>query len=212
MSTADQVEDREKVQFWFDPICPWAWITSRWMLEVEKVRPVETEWRIMSLAYLNVTQHGGEGMAPEYLERLQRAWGPIRVCAAASAEKGEDILGPLYTAMGTRFHVEGRRGDPAIVTEALAEVGLPESLAEAASSTDYDETIKRSHHEAFDRVGIDVGTPVIGVRGDIFFGPVVTPAPKGEAAARLWDGFVLVTGIDGFFEIKRTRDRKPSFE
>jgi hypothetical protein len=114
--------------------------------------------------------------------------------------------------MGTRFHVEGRRGDPAIVPEALAEVGLPESLAEAASSTDYDETIKRSHHEAFDRVGIDVGTPVIGVRGDIFFGPVVTPAPKGEAAARLWDGFLLVTGIDGFFEIKRTRDRRPSFE
>ena len=212
MSTAVQAEEREKVQFWFDPICPWAWITSRWMLEVEKLRPVETDWRIMSLAYLNVTQHGGEGMAPEYLERLEQAWGPVRVCAAAGAEKGDDILGPLYTAIGTRFHVEGRRGDPAVVTEALAEVGLPESLAEAAVSTDYDETIKKSHHEAFDRVGLDVGTPVIGVRGDIFFGPVVTPAPRGEAAARLWDGFLLVTGIDGFFEIKRTRDRPPSFE
>jgi hypothetical protein len=202
----------EEVQFWFDPICPWAWITSRWMLQVEKVRPVETDWRVMSLAYLNLTQHEGKGLSDDYLERMGRAWGPIRVCAAAAAEKGDGVLGDIYTALGTRFHVEGRREDPNVIPEALAEVGLPGSLAEAATSTEFDESIKKSHHEAFDQVGIDVGTPVIRVRGNAFFGPVVTPAPKGEAAGKLWDGFVLIAESDGVFEIKRTRDRRPSFE
>jgi hypothetical protein len=200
------------VQFWFDPVCPWAWITSRWMLEVEKVRPVRTEWRIMSLAYLNLTQHEGKGLSEDYLERMNLAWGPVRVCAAAAKEKGPDILGPLYTALGTRFHVERRREDPAVIPESLADVGLPESLAAAASSTELDELIKASHHEAFDQVGLDVGTPVIRIGGNALFGPVITPAPKGEAAGRLWDGLVLVTEADGFFELKRTRDRKPSFE
>jgi 2-hydroxychromene-2-carboxylate isomerase len=205
-------EKREKAQFWFDPVCPWAWITSRWILQVEHVRPVQTEWRIMSLAYLNLDQHEGKDLSEDYLERMKLAWGPVRVCAAAAKSKGGDILGPLYTAMGTRFHVQERRGDPTVLAESLAEVGLPESLAEAATSTEFDESIKRSHHEAFDEVGLDVGTPVIRIRGNALFGPVITPAPKGEAAGRLWDGLVLVTEADGFFELKRTRDRKPSFE
>jgi len=207
-----QPEARDDVQFWFDPVCPWAWITSRWMLEVEKVRPVRTDWRIMSLAYLNLMQHEGKGLTEEYQERMSRAWGPIRVCAAAAEQSGPGILGPLYTALGTRFHNEGRREDPAVITEALAEAGLPESLAKAATSTEYDEAIKRSHHEAFDDVGLDVGTPVIRIRGKALFGPVITPAPKGEAAGRLWDGVALVTEADGFFELKRTRNQKPSFE
>jgi len=207
-----QPDVRENVQFWFDPVCPWAWITSRWMLEVEKVRPVQADWRIMSLAYLNLTQHEGKGLNEDYLKRMSLAWGPVRICAAAAQEKGPDILGPLYTALGTRFHVEGRREDPAVIPEALAEVGLPASLADAAKSTEFDEQIKASHHEAFDEVGLDVGTPVIRISGKALFGPVITPAPKGEAAGRLWDGLVLVTEADGFFELKRTRDRKPSFE
>jgi 2-hydroxychromene-2-carboxylate isomerase len=207
-----QPDARENVQFWFDPVCPWAWITSRWMLEVEKVRPVRPDWRIMSLAYLNLQQHEGKGLNEDYLERMSRAWAPVRICAAAAQQKGPDILGPLYTALGTRFHVEGRREDPAVITEALAEVGLPESLARAATSTEFDEQIKASHNEAFDEVGLDVGTPVIRIGGKALFGPVITPAPKGEAAGRLWDGLVLVTQADGFFELKRTRDRKPSFE
>jgi hypothetical protein len=207
-----QLDARENVQFWFDPVCPWAWITSRWMLEVEKVRPVRPDWRIMSLAYLNLSQHEGKGLDEDYLKRMSLAWGPVRICAAAAKEKGPDILGPLYTALGTRFHVEGRRADPAVITEALAEVGLPESLASAATSTEFDEQIKASHHEAFDEVGLDVGTPVIRIGGKALFGPVITPAQKGEAAGRLWDGLVLVTEADGFFELKRTRDRKPSFE
>jgi len=179
---------------------------------VQNVRPVQPDWRIMSLAYLNLTQHEGKDLSEDYLERMGRAWGPIRVCAAAAQHSGPDILGPLYTAIGTKFHVEGRREDPTVLPEALAEVGLPASLASAAQSDEFDAEIKRSHHEAFDDVGLDVGTPVIRIRGRAIFGPVITPAPKGEAAGRLWDGLVLVTEADGFFELKRTRDRKPSFD
>ena len=207
-----EAPDREDMQFWFDPLCPWAWITSRWMLEVEKVRPVHVDWRIMSLAYLNLEQHEGKGLNEEYLARMSKAWGPVRVAAAAAAEAGPGILGPLYTAIGTRIHNQGRREDPAVLSEALTEVGLPASLADAAESTEFDEAIKKSHHEAFDEVGLDVGTPVIRIRGKALFGPVITPAPKGEAAGELWDGLVLVTKADGFFELKRSRDRRPSFD
>jgi hypothetical protein len=202
---------RETVPFWFDPVCPWAWITSRWLLEVARVRPVTPDWRIMSLAYLNLVQHEGKDLSPEYQERMELAWGPVRVCAAAAQHFGPGVLGPLYTALGTRLHVQGRRDDPAVIPEALAEAGLPESLAGVATSTEFDELVKNSHHEAFDEVGLDVGTPVIRIRGRALFGPVITPAPKGEAAGRLWDGLVLVAGADGFFELKRTRDRKPEF-
>jgi hypothetical protein len=207
-----QTQPQEDVQFWFDPLCPWAWITSRWILEVEKVRPVRTEWRIMSLAYLNLVQHEGQGQSEEYLERMSRAWGPVRVCAAAAEQAGPGILGPLYTAIGTRLHNEGRRDDPSVIPEALAEVGLPASLADAAESTEFDQVIKESHNQAFDEVGLDVGTPVVRVRGRALFGPVITPTPRGEAAGRLWDGLALVAEADGFFELKRSRDRKPSFE
>jgi 2-hydroxychromene-2-carboxylate isomerase len=209
--TAD-AQEREEMQFWFDPLCPWAWITSRWMLEVEQVRPVRVDWRIMSLAYLNLVQHEGKGLNEEYLERMNKAWGPVRVCAAAAADAGPAILGPLYTAIGTRFHNQGRRDDPAVIPEALAEVGLPAWLADAAETAEFDDAIKKSHHEAFDEVGLDVGTPVVKIRGKALFGPVITPAPKGEAAGELWDGLVLVSKADGFFELKRSRDRKPTFD
>jgi 2-hydroxychromene-2-carboxylate isomerase len=207
-----QPDAKQDVQFWFDPVCPWAWITSRWILEVEKVRPIRPDWRIMSLAYLNITQHEGKDLSPEYLERMGRAWGPVRVCAAAAQHSGPEILGPLYTAIGTRFHNEGRREDPGVLVEAVTEVGLPASIADAATSTEFDDVIKASHHEAFDEVGLDVGTPVVRIGGKALFGPVITPAPKGEAAGRLFDGLSLVSEADGFFELKRTRDRKPSFE
>jgi mycothiol-dependent nitroreductase-like protein len=205
-------QSQETVQFWFDPLCPWAWITSRWILEVEKVRPVRAEFKVMSLAYLNLIQHEGQGLTEEYLERMAKAWGPIRVVAAAGEQRGPEVYGPLYTAIGTRLHNQGRREDPAVIPEALKEVGLPESLISAAESEEYDGLIKESHHEAFDDVGTDVGTPVIRVRGKTIFGPVITPAPKGEAAGTLFDGVALVCQADGFFELKRTRDRKPSFE
>jgi 2-hydroxychromene-2-carboxylate isomerase len=209
--TAD-TQDREDMQFYFDPLCPWAWIASRWMLEVEKVRPVRVDWRIMSLAYLNLVQHQGEGLSEDDVERMSRAWGPVRVCAAAAADAGPGILGPLYTAIGTRFHNQGRRDDPAVIPEALEEAGLPAWLVDATETSEFDDAIKKSHHEAFDEVGLDVGTPVVKIRGKALFGPVITPAPKGEAAGELWDGLVLVSKADGFFELKRSRDRRPSFD
>jgi 2-hydroxychromene-2-carboxylate isomerase len=209
--TADP-QATEDMQFWFDPLCPWAWITSRWMLEVERVRPVRVDWRMMSLAYLNLVQHEGQGLSEEYLARMSKAWGPIRVCAAAAAHSGPSVLGPLYTEIGTRFHNQGRREDPAVLPEALTAAGLPAALADAATSDEFEKAILASHHEAFDEVGIDVGTPVIRIRGKAIFGPVITPAPRGEAAGQLWDGLVLVTGADGFFELKRSRNRAPSFD
>ena len=199
------------VEFFVDPSCPWAWITSRWMLEVEQVRPVTTTWHLMSLAYLNLVQHDGEGLSEEYLERMQQAWGPVRLVAAAQAQRGDDIVLPLYTAIGTQFHIQQRR-DADALAEAVAEVGLPPSILEAATSTEFDDIIKASHQKGMDQVGLDVGTPVISVEGVAFFGPVVTPIPRAEAAGKLWDGVLAVAGTDGFFELKRTRDRKPSFD
>jgi 2-hydroxychromene-2-carboxylate isomerase len=204
--------DGVQVPFWFDPLCPWAWITSRWLLEVEQVRPVRADWRIMSLAYLNLDQRGGKGISEDYRELMNTAWGSVRVCAAAAEHAGRPVLGPLYTAIGTRLHNQRRREDPTIITEALAEAGLPASLAAAAASTEFDQRIKDSHHEAFDEVGLDVGTPVLRITGTTLFGPVITPAPRGEAAGQLWDGLALVAATDGFFELKRSRNVKPSFD
>ncbi|HEY3562915.1 MAG TPA: DsbA family protein [Kribbella sp.] len=198
--------------FWFDPACPWAWMTSRWMLEVEQVRDVKTTWHVMSLAVLNA---GRDELDEKYKSFLTNAWGPVRVLIAAEQAHGNEVLLPLYTALGQRIHLEGRGivdGVDGLIREALAEVGLPESLAEAAGSDRYDDALKKSHHAGMDQVGMEVGTPVISVEGTAFFGPVVTPAPKGEAAGKLWDGVRLVAGTEGFFEIKRTRDRGPIFD
>jgi 2-hydroxychromene-2-carboxylate isomerase len=199
----------ETVDFWFDPLCPWAWMTSRWMLQVEKVRDVKTNWHVMSLAVLN---EGRDELSDEYKELMKKAMGPVRVCIAAEQAKGPDALLPLYTALGTRIHLEGRREDPAIITESLEEAGLSPDLAAAATSTEFDEALRTSHHQGMDPVGYDVGTPVIHVSGVAFFGPVITPAPKGEAAGKLWDGVLLVAGTEGFFELKRSRDKPPIFD
>jgi hypothetical protein len=121
------------------------------------------------------------------------------------------VLLPLYTALGNRIHLQGRDIDRQLIVEALEEVGLPAALADAADTTAYDEDLKKSHHAGMDQVGMDVGTPVVSVEGVAFFGPVVTPAPKGEAAGRLWDGVLLVAGTPGFYELKRTREKGPDF-
>jgi hypothetical protein len=163
----------------------------------------------MSLAVLN---EGKEGLSDQYKELMEAAMGPVRVCIAAEQSSGPEVLLPLYTALGTRIHLQGRREDPAIITESLEEAGLPVDLAAAATSTEYDEALRKSHHEGMDPVGYDVGTPVIHVSGLAFFGPVVTPAPKGEAAGKLWDGVLLVAGTQGFFELKRSRDNPPQFD
>ncbi len=209
----ETTEQRTKVDFWFDPVCPWAWMSSRWLLEVAKVRPIDPHFHVMSLSVLNEDQEIPE----QYRELMTRAWGPVRVCIAAAQAHGDEVLLPLYTALGTRLHVRAEDPDRQLVVDALADVGLPESLADAMDATEYDEALRKSHHEGMDLVGMDVGTPVIHVPGPdgetvAFFGPVVTPAPKDEAAGRLWDGTVLVAGTPGFYELKRTRTVGPIFD
>ena len=197
------------VDFWFDPLCPWAWITSRWMLEVQQVRPVQVHWHVMSLAVLN---EGKTDMSERYVELMKQAWGPVRVAIAAEQRFGPEVLGPLYTALGTRFHHDKAPRDRETITAALAEAGLPAHLADAMDSASCDAALRASHAEGIERVGYDVGTPVITVNGLSVFGPVVSPIPRGEAAARLWDGVLLLAGTDGFFELKRSRTRDPIFD
>nr|WP_243639113.1 DsbA family protein [Streptacidiphilus pinicola] len=213
MDAADAAAAPVTADFWFDPLCPWAWMTSRWMLEVEKQRPVKVKWHVMSLAVLN----SGRELPEHYAKLMEEAWGPVRVCIAAAQEHGDEVLGALYTALGTRFHNGGQPRDRATIEAALTEAGLPTSLADAMDSTEYDDALRASHKEGISLVGEDVGTPVIAVPGTTgervaFFGPVVTPAPKGEAAARLWDGTLLVASTPGFYEIKRTRTEGPIFD
>jgi hypothetical protein len=203
-------QEPTRVDFWFDPICPWAWIASRWMLEVEKVRPVKTHWHVMSLSVLN---EGKDDLPQRYRELLDTGWGPVRICIAAEQEYGAQVLGPLYTALGTRFHNKKEEHDDKSVLEAaLAEAGLPPGLAEAAESTEFDEALRVSHQGGIERVGYDVGTPIISVNDMALFGPVLSPIPRGEAAAKLWDGVLLIAQTDGFFELKRSRDRDPIFD
>ncbi|MFF4287957.1 DsbA family protein [Streptomyces sp. NPDC001633] len=204
--------------FWFDPLCPWAWMTSRWMLEVEKVRPVEVRWHVMSLAVLNEDKL--DTLPEEYAENMRpggKAWGPVRVVIAAQQLHGDEAVGRLYTALGTRFHNEGLGVTPESIAAALDDAGLPPELIEYADKDTYDKELRASHKAGIDLVGQEVGTPVIAVPGSdgdqiAFFGPVVTPAPKGEDAAKLWDGTLMVASIPGFYEIKRTRTAPPSFD
>jgi 2-hydroxychromene-2-carboxylate isomerase len=198
----------DDADFWFDPLCPFAWITSRWILEVEQVRDISVTWHVMSLAYLNQDKD----IPDDYREMLAPAWGPVRVCIAAEQKHGREVLLPLYTALGTRIHHEGRKlheldeaGRRQMVSEALAEAGLEPELVDAIDDSSLDDAVAKSHHEGMDQVGDDVGTPTIAFEGSAFFGPVLSKIPRGEEAGALWDGCVAVAKVPYFYELKRSR-------
>ena len=204
----DRSPERQTADFWFDPLCPWAWLSSRWILEVETVRDVDVRFHLMSLAMLNEDKDIPE----EYRQLLAPGRGIGRVVMAAQVGHGDEVVPGLYTELGRRFHHEKRDRDQATVAEALAAVGLPADLIEAWDDDSWDNKVRASHEEGINLVGMDVGTPIIRVAGTAFFGPVVTPAPVGEAAGRLWDGVLLVASTPGFYELKRTRDSEPRFD
>ena len=198
---------------YFDPLCPWAWITSRWLLEVQQVRDIDLRFEVMSLSVLNE----GRDVPPEYQAMLAAGWGPVRLCVAVAEQFGQEKVAALYTALGNRLHLAKEELGPQLLAAALTDVGLDPALAAVAESTEYDAALRASHERGMRPVGDEVGTPVIHVPGPdgetiAFFGPVITPAPKGEAAGRLWDGTLLVAGTPGFFELKRSRNVAPSFE
>lgn len=198
----------QKVDLWFDPLCPWAWMTSRWMLEVEKVRDIDLQFHVMSLSVLN----DGRDLDEDYRKLMDEGWAGVRVALGVEREHGQAALRDFYTAIGTRLHPGGEEYGRAAIEGALADVGLPVSLADLGETDEHDDELRRSHHAGMDLVGDEVGTPVIHLNGKGLFGPVISPAPKGEQAGRLFDGFALVTEYDGFFEMKRTRTVGPIFD
>ena len=199
---------KNKADFWFDPLCPFAWVTSRWIGEVEDVRDIETEWHVMSLAVLNE----GRDLEPGYRESMDNAWGLVRVIIAAREEHGPQVIKPLYDAMGTLIHNHGEKDRAEVITKALAECGLPASLADAATTDAYDQQLRASHEEGISLVGQDVGTPVVAFNGTAFFGPVLTRIPRGEEAGKLWDATTAIAAYPHFFELKRSRTEHPQFD
>jgi len=197
-----------RVDFWFDPMCPWAWMTSRWMLEVEKVRDVHTVFHVMSLSVLNE----GRDLSDDYRAHMDEGWGGVRAAIGVRETYGDERVRDFYTALGTRYHLGEEPKSVETLKAALRDCDMDESIADRAQTDEWDDLLRASHHEGMDPVGDEVGTPVIHVNGMALFGPVISPAPKGEEAGDLFDGVVKVTAYPGFFELKRTRTVGPIFD
>ncbi|TQL54138.1 2-hydroxychromene-2-carboxylate isomerase [Subtercola boreus] len=206
-------EQTTRVEFWFDPSCPWAWMTSRWVDEVATHRDLDITWRIMSLAILNENNDVSEA----YKAFFPRALRYAQLVAAVKELKGQEFVKPLYDALGTRIHLGQRTDVDAVIAESLEEAGLPAELADEAPDAAggapfrFETELRASHSSGIDLVGQDVGTPILSVDGIAFFGPVISPAPTGDVALKLWDGIVAAASYDGFFELKRSRTRDPIF-
>lgn len=195
------MEDKIAVDCYFDPSCPFAWITSRWLLEVERLRPIDLRFRIMSLSVLNEHRE----LEPWYREFNDRARGPARVCAAAAQRHGDAVLRDLYTALGTRLHRDRDEDRDRVIAAALAETGLPADLADAAGTDAFDPFLRASHQAGQDAVGEESGTPLTVLDGTGHFGPVLTEAPEGADALRLFDAVRTLAALDAFAELKRPR-------
>lgn len=194
------------VDLWFDPHCPWAWMTSRWLTEVAEVRGLNLHLHLMPLVIINE----GKDVPADYRAKIDQQWQVVRVFQAAKDRLTAEQFADLYTTVGTKFHPEGRmdaRLD--VVAEALSELGLPADLIEVAEDSSLDDAFRATTAAAQALVGDDVGVPVIRYGDNAFFGPVVTPAPTGDDALRLWDGFALVVSVPGLYELKRTRSSGP---
>jgi hypothetical protein len=204
------------VEFFWDPICPWAWLTSCWVREVQAQRPIDVDWRFISLRFVN--QDRDYGTFPEGYERTHtRGLELLRVAAAVRERAGREAVGPLYRAFGTVIH-DGASAEsfdtPGRAAEILAGLGLPPKLADAAYSTAHDDVIRAETDEALGRCGGNVGTPIISwspPEGPSFFGPVISKAPKGDEALRLWDAVTELGANPWFSELKRSTRSRPQF-
>jgi DSBA-like thioredoxin domain len=208
------------LEFFFDPVCPFAWITSRWVTEVQQQRDYDVRWRFIALAVLNEAQTG-DWYTPEYRAGHMAGMKSLRVADQVRLTQDNDAVARLYTALGNGFHVARQMGsfreDPlAFIEAALVEAGLDPRLAEHADDEAHDEHIRAETTLALERTGGNVGTPIITFKPETdssssFFGPVISKAPRGEDALKLWDAIETIATSSTMSELKRSNRAKLDF-